>query len=410
MSAPREGDVIAARYRLDRRLGAGGMGVVWAATHLVTHKTLALKFIHQKTDEALSRSARKRALREARATCAVSHPNVVTVHDVLEGEDETPILVMDLLQGESLAERLAREKTIATKDALAIARDVLLALDAAHAAGVVHRDLKPDNVFLCAGGGVRILDFGVAKLKGQDAATKETHRLTETGAMIGTPQYMSPEQAFGESDVDLRADLWAVGAVLYECIAGAPPASGTNLGQILKKLAKGEITPLRERVPTAPPEVTAIVDRLLAIERESRPQSAKEVIDAIDAVKDAPATKLAVEQRDTAPPSTRTTVGARRGGRGIVTVAVAALAMAAIAAVGWRTFARPAVPVATPEPPPTITPVTATATVSAMPTVSATATASSAAVATAKRPPPRPPPSAKPADSVTTPLLTNPPF
>src|SRR5688572_1995725 len=156
------------------------MGAVWEASHLITHKRLALKVIHEGQDDP---AARRRVLREARAACAVKHANVVTVHDVLEREDGAPVLVMDLLEGESLATRLERERTLPPNDAIAIARAVLSALAAAHAAGIIHRDLKPDNVFLASNGDPKILDFGVAKLKGSDAATKETNRLTETGAM-----------------------------------------------------------------------------------------------------------------------------------------------------------------------------------------------------------------------------------
>ncbi len=277
------GDIIGGRYRLDRLLGEGGMGVVWAATHQVTHKTLALKFIHTKNDDP---SSHKRALREARAACAVQHPNVVTIHDVLEIDGGTPVLVMDLLRGESLATRLERERTIPVDDAVRYARDVLSALEVAHTVGIVHRDLKPDNVFLLEGGALKILDFGVAKLRGQDAATKETNRLTETGAMIGTPHYMAPEQAFAEGEIDLRADLWAVGAILYECLAGVPPTDGANLGQILKALAMGNITPLALRVPTVPPPVLRLVDNLLQIDREKRPASATAVIAMIDAARE----------------------------------------------------------------------------------------------------------------------------
>src|SRR5688572_17126826 len=133
------------------------MGAVWEASHLITHKRLALKVIHEGKDDP---AARRRVLREARAACAVKHPNVVTVHDVLERDDGTPVLVMDLLEGESLASRLERERTLPPKDAVAIARAILSALAAAHAVGIVHRDLKPDNVFLVASGGVKILDFG----------------------------------------------------------------------------------------------------------------------------------------------------------------------------------------------------------------------------------------------------------
>ncbi len=343
------GAEIAKRFRLERQLGSGGMGSVWAATHLVTQKSVALKFLHEKRDDE---AARRRMLREARAACAVQHPNVVAVHDVIEGEDGTPILVMDLLRGESLAGKLAREKTLSAVDAAAVVRPILSALAAAHAAGIVHRDLKPDNVFLVDGAcsNVRILDFGVAKLSGKDAATKETNRLTETGAMIGTPHYMAPEQAFGESDIDARADLWAVGAVLYECLAGVPPTDGHNLGQILKVLASGKIVPLASRAPLVPAALAALVDDLLAIEKEARPRSAEEVLARLEALDtnaatphgsassapDAPmpARSETLELAGQALPAVPTTTATRRTGRTSLWIAGAVTAGALVAAAG----------------------------------------------------------------------------
>ena len=339
------GAEIAKRFRLERQLGSGGMGSVWAATHLVTQKSVALKFLHEKRDDEASR---RRMLREARAACAVQHRNVVAVHDVIEGEDGTPILVMDLLRGESLAGKLAREKTLSVGDAAAVVRPILSALAAAHAAGIVHRDLKPDNVFLVDGvcSNVRILDFGVAKLSGKDAATKETNRLTETGAMIGTPHYMAPEQAFGESDIDARADLWAVGAVLYECLAGVPPTDGHNLGQILKVLASGKIVPLAARAPLVPLALAALVDDLLAIEKEARPRSAEDVLARLEvldtnaaaphgsasAAPDAPmpAHSETIELAGQALPAVPT----RRRGRTSLWIAGAVTAAALVAAAG----------------------------------------------------------------------------
>jgi serine/threonine protein kinase len=254
----------------------------------VTHKAVALKFLHKKNDDP---DARRRVLREARAACAVQHPNVVSVHDVVEDEDGTPILVMDLLRGESLADKLTRERTLSPAEAVTIIGPVLSALAVAHSVGIVHRDLKPDNIFLMTDGSgassrPMVLDFGVAKLvgKGANAATKETNRLTETGAMIGTPHYMAPEQAFGESDVDARADLWALGAVLYEMLSGFTPADGQNLGQILKVLASGTITPLATRAPNVPPALAAIVDGLLKIEKDERPASAAIVLEQLAAI------------------------------------------------------------------------------------------------------------------------------
>jgi eukaryotic-like serine/threonine-protein kinase len=275
------GMIIAGRYRLDRPLGEGGMGAVWAATHTVTQRTHALKLLKKKDDDP---ATRKRMLREARAASAVRHANVVTVHDVVEGPDGAPVLVMDLLEGESLGDRLEREKRLDLGEALRIARAILEALEAAHAAGVVHRDLKPDNVFLTKHG-LKVLDFGIAKLTANEGPGRATtNMLTESGAVMGTPSYMAPEQAFGEGEIDARADLWALGVVLYECIAGARPVDGTTVGQIFKSLATGAIVPLESRVPDVPSDVAGLVRGLLTIDRNGRPSSARAALDALDRI------------------------------------------------------------------------------------------------------------------------------
>lgn len=274
------GDVFCERYRLDAPLARGGMSTLWAATHLVTERRVALKFAKVREGDA---SAKKRALREARAAAWARHENIVPVHDVLEAPDGAPVLVMDLLLGESLDERLRREKTISVETTCFIAREVLSALDAAHAAHIVHRDLKPANIFLERSGRVVVLDFGIAKWSGHTALSPETQGLTDTGAMLGTPHYMAPEQAFGDASIDGRADLWSLGAVMYECLVGAPPLTGTNVGQLLKSLAMGDFPSVRERRPDLPPHLGAFIDSLLANEPSERPASARDARMALDA-------------------------------------------------------------------------------------------------------------------------------
>ena len=184
------GNLVARRYRLDHRLGSGGMGTVWAATHTVTDKAVALKLLRTRHDA----TARRRVRREARAACAVHHPSVIVIHDVIEAADGSPVLVMDRLVGESLRARLDRERTLPLAEALGVARTGLEALEVAHAAAIVHRDLKPENLFLLANGELKLLDFGVAKLiASDDAPAGGSGALTTTGAMVGTPFYMAPE-------------------------------------------------------------------------------------------------------------------------------------------------------------------------------------------------------------------------
>jgi eukaryotic-like serine/threonine-protein kinase len=254
------GAVVGRRYRLERMLTQGGMGVVWTATHLVTKRRVAIKLLRAGGhDDAGSRA---RLLREARASCAVDHPSVLPVLDVLE-VDGAPALVMELLEGESLRERLERKGALGVRETCAILAPVAEALGAAHAARIVHRDVKPENIFLVGGDAqltVKVLDFGIAKI----VATEEpASSLTETGAMLGTPYYMAPEQAFGERDVGPAADAWALGIVVYECLSGARPTQAENLGQVIKRITREPMAPIEESVAGVPPDLASLVGRLL---------------------------------------------------------------------------------------------------------------------------------------------------
>src|SRR5258708_1475906 len=210
----REGDLVGGRYQVEALIGEGGMGSVWRARHTVTGKRAALKILPNHRDDLPTRF-----FREARAACAVEHENVVAVHDVLE-EPEGPVMVMELLQGESLRDRIARDAKLSEREALRLLAPVVSAVSAAHAQGIVHRDLKPENIFVTRAGTVKVLDFGVAKLIGDGAKP-----ITETGAIVGTLLYMAPEQAFGRN-VDHRVDIWAIGAMMYELIAGRRAVPG----------------------------------------------------------------------------------------------------------------------------------------------------------------------------------------
>ncbi len=254
------------------------MGTVWAATHAVTGRAFALKVLAER--RARDDSAKKRLLREAKAACATKHPAILPIDDVIELEDGSHALVMDLLSGESLRARLEREGRMDPATVRALFAPVVAALEAAHAAGVVHRDLKPDNLFVVDGKEMRILDFGVAKVDTEDASG-----LTSTGAMLGTPYYMAPEQAFGEDCIDARADVWSLGVVLFECLAGARPTQGANLGQVLKLMSSGALPRLLSLAPETPGALAEVVDRMLSKERAARP-SLREVEEALSAPDD----------------------------------------------------------------------------------------------------------------------------
>jgi len=265
------GAVLAGRYRLDEKLGEGGMGVVWAATHQVTRQTVALKLLVPGAGTEANRFV-KRFMREARAASAVKHPNVVVVFDVMELDEQTPMMVMELLRGETLGQRLDREPVLPLGEVARVLLPVVSALGTAHRAGIVHRDVKPDNIFLAEtpeGMCVKVLDFGVAKLA--PAVEDVDATLTATNSIVGTPYYMAPEQVFGEKDIDGRVDIWALGVIAYECLAGVRPAGGDNVGQIMKIIATNRIVPVDQVTAGLPADVTAIVMRALSFERSERP-------------------------------------------------------------------------------------------------------------------------------------------
>jgi serine/threonine-protein kinase len=268
-----EGAMVAGRYRLDRILGRGGMGVVWAATQIVTRQPVAIKLL----GATGGLRARKRLLREARAACAVRHPNVVRIFDVAELDDGAPALVMELLRGRTL-QRVFDLGPVRASELCAVLGKVAAALEAVHRAGIVHRDLKPENIFLTRGadGGidVKLLDFGIARRTTIDHGLA-SGTLTSTGALVGTPFYMSPEQALGEKHVDVRADLWALGLLLYQGLSGSLPTRADNLGQVIKAIAMTPIDPIERLVPGIPDDLAALVAQLLAKSRDERPALAE---------------------------------------------------------------------------------------------------------------------------------------
>jgi serine/threonine-protein kinase len=260
----------------------GGMGQVWAATHLVTGRAVALKLLNGTFP---SRDAKRRFLKEAKLASLVNHPNVVNVHDFFELADGRPVMMMDVLQGETLRKKLAREQALPLHMAASILLPVVSAVGTAHACGVVHRDLKPENVFLCpAIGGridVRVLDFGIAKfMGGVEAFAEESDAITGTGGVLATAWYMSPEQGCGEK-VDHRTDLWSLGVLMYELLSGSRPVEGDNYGQILKRLLSESITPLGVLVPELPADVLGLVDRMLQRRAAARPRDLREVAEVL---------------------------------------------------------------------------------------------------------------------------------
>ncbi|HVK11095.1 MAG TPA: protein kinase [Gemmataceae bacterium] len=264
---PQPGDVVG-DYRLAAVLGAGGMGRVFRATDAVLGRDVAVKVV--RVEVAVRPGARERFLREARAMAAVQHDHVVPIHAVGEA-DGLPFLVMPLLAGESLEARLARERPLAPAEVARIGREMAAGLAAAHAAGLVHRDVKPANVWLEAPGGrVKLLDFGLAR------DPEPAGAVTTDGAVVGSPPYMSPEQADG-SPLDFRTDLFSLGTVLYECATGERPFRGPTLTATLLAVARAAAPPAKAVNPLVPAGLSDLIARLHARAPADRPPSAATV-------------------------------------------------------------------------------------------------------------------------------------
>src|ERR1044071_8252151 len=258
-------------YRIVETIGEGGMGVVYQAVHVLIGRKVAIKRLLPqmvKDNELVDRF-----FNEARAAAMIQHPGLVEVFDFGHHTDGSAYIVMELLEGESLTARIAREGSIQIATAVVIARQVASALHAAHEQRIVHRDLKPENVYLIADrnapAGVRtkVLDFGIAKL----ARTEDQRSVkTKTGTVFGTPRYMAPEQCRNATDVDRRADIYALGCILYEMLVGDPPFDYNNWAELVAApLYEAPPRPSKHE-PRVPPDVEAIVLRALAKQPEDR--------------------------------------------------------------------------------------------------------------------------------------------
>ncbi|WP_438025114.1 protein kinase domain-containing protein [Sorangium sp. So ce233] len=276
------GQVLSERYRLIRPVGQGAQASVWVAEHLALSTHVAVKLIDP--DLAKQEDARERFRREATAAAQLRSAHVVQILDHgIEGEQ--PFIVMELLEGEDLFERLARRRRLSLQETSRIMTQVARALTRAHGAGIVHRDLKPENFFLCANEDdevVKILDFGIAKVgHGKRAAQRTT-----VGTLMGTPHYMSPEQVKGLQEVDYRADLWALGVIVYQCVTGELPFDSEGVGDLLIKISVGEI-PVPSRVnPELPPTFDAWFARACDREPARRFSSARDLAESLARIAD----------------------------------------------------------------------------------------------------------------------------
>ena len=276
------GTTVAGKYRVDRMIGRGGMGAVFQAVNPAIGKRVALKFLGH--EAAQNREACQRFQREAEAASLAESAHIVQIFDSGVTDGGLPFLVMELLTGEDLRARLEREGRLSVPAALRIVSQVLRALLRAHEAGIVHRDLKPDNVFLCARDDdpsfVKVVDFGISKV----AHARAADTLTSRGTVLGTAFYMSPEQAQSFADIDGRTDLFSVGAILFEMLAGKPPHTGPTYEAVLIAICTQDAVDVRTQAPEVPAAVAALLKRALEREREQRFQSAREFLTAIAAL------------------------------------------------------------------------------------------------------------------------------
>ena len=278
------GYAIAGKYRLVAPLGRGAMGEVWRAEHALLKSTLAIKVLHPQLlggNEGEVRSLMERFFREARATAALRSPHVVQILDF--GQDgAVPFIAMELLDGETLEQRIERVRALSARETAAIVTQIARGVDKAHEAGIVHRDLKPANVFLVRsfdGELVKVLDFGIAKV----ATGPAGYKATQTGMTVGTPAYMSPEQVQASRALDHRADLWSLGVIAFECLTGNVPFEGDSFGALV--LAICVHPPPRPSARHAvPPGFDAWFTKAVNRNPDERFQSAKELAESLHAV------------------------------------------------------------------------------------------------------------------------------
>ncbi len=270
------GSFVAGKYRLIRILGRGGMGVVYEAEHSMTRRRVAVKVLH--AHHLQTGDAAKRFVNEAQAAGRVTHPNVVEVLDAGEDSDRSLYLVLELLNGFDLATLLMRKRRLDVAESVTIIAQVLQALAVAHERGIIHRDIKPENIFLTRSPAgeqhVKILDFGISKaINPEDGPALN---VTQTNTTVGTPHYMSPEQARGEKTLDARGDIWAVGVVMYECLSGRVPFDGDTYNDQIVKVITEPHAPLAQF--DVPQELGKIVDKALEKDRNRRHLKAADML------------------------------------------------------------------------------------------------------------------------------------
>jgi serine/threonine protein kinase len=266
------GVVLSERFRVRRRLGEGGMAAVYEVEHAITRRLGALKLLQPRY--AASAEAVERMIREASAAGRIASPHIVETYDAGRLESGEPYIFMELLLGESLESALSHRGRLPFSEAIEIAQQAAAGLSAAHAAGIVHRDIKPANLFLVSGPRpfVKILDFGISKFSGRGLKT-----LTKEGHALGTFSYMPPEQMMGAKRVDERADIYALGVVLYECVTGQPPFYAASLPELTRAMLDGNYVSVARQRADAPPAFDQVLAKCLKAEPKARYANMREL-------------------------------------------------------------------------------------------------------------------------------------
>jgi serine/threonine protein kinase len=283
------GTTLQGRYSITRKIGQGGMGAVYEATHELIGKRVAVKVLldkYAKKDQVVARLEQ-----EARLASAIGHEHIIDITDFGTTSDGRTFVVMEFLEGESLAECLSREGTLPEQRILSVAHQIASALGAAHAKGIIHRDVKPENVFLLRRKDrdfVKVVDFGISKNLRSSGENPDSPRLTQTGMVLGTPLYMSPEQARGDEQLDHRIDIYALGVIMYELATGKVPFGGNNYLSVISQVLNDEPTRPRALRPELTEEFEAVVLRALEKDREKRYQSTEEFLNDLSALLDDP--------------------------------------------------------------------------------------------------------------------------
>ncbi len=283
------GSTLSGRYLVTRKVGQGGMGAVYEATHTLIGKRVAVKVLLEKYAQREAIVARLK--QEAQLASSVGNEHIIDITDFGTTEDGRTFVVMEFLEGESLAECLARETRLPEQRILKIVYQAASALAAAHAKGIVHRDIKPENLFLLKRKEqdfVKVVDFGISKSLRASGEEEEQPRLTQTGMVLGTPLYMSPEQARGDDALDARVDIYALGVIMYETATGRVPFMGNNYLSVISQVLNETPKPLREDRPEFSEEFEAIVLRAMAKDRTDRYESANEMLVDLSALLDDP--------------------------------------------------------------------------------------------------------------------------